>query len=101
MKVIPIQDNNNLTRKVHCFLCGTISENDGEINECNHLVFVSCNEMDEPIYDKNDLFNSYEENNSDEDVIGYLLEELSNDYVCISMCEPEPGQSTLYFIYKF
>ena len=103
MLVVDINQNDEFTHQVHCMLCGTKSvSEDGDITECKHLVYIGISEVEgEPVFDKNNIGGTYikdgEEENKDYE---YFQENLDDNYLCISLHDPNiiPGFS--YHIYK-
>ena len=102
MQIINIDNNNAMDRKPHCIVCGSSSSDNGDMKECKHLVYISSSEMDtEPIYDKNNLLDKYNDVGDDEiTMFEYLTDNLNDNYVCITINDPVPVPGDWYCIYN-
>ena len=104
MKIIEIQNNDEMDCKIHCILCGNVSVDDGgDIVECSHLIYIGCNELgDEPIYDKNNLLESYSNNGTDkyDYIYDYFKDNLDDNHLCIVLNEPKLISGYTFNIYK-
>jgi len=87
-------------KDIHCLFCGTrvgYDEN-GELGECNHLVYCSSGETSDDIELYNELFDSFDE---DEDYIyEYLIKKLDDTYIMVTLRQPPPSGESFHIILK-
>ena len=63
MRKIDLIDNGK--DNVHCILCGENITNDGELTgECEHIHFIHISESEEPVFDKNNIYNKIDKYDS-------------------------------------
>ena len=85
-------------KDIHCLFCGTrvgYDEN-GELGECNHLVYCSSGDESSDIEAYKDLFNNYDED--DDFLYDYLVKKLDNKHIMINLRQPPPSRESFYII---
>ena len=84
-------------KDIHCLFCGKrvgYDEN-GELGECNHLVYCSSGDESCDIEAYNDLFNNF---NEDEELYDYLVKKLDDTHIMINLRQPPPSRESFYII---
>ena len=97
MKKVSLPDNG--TDEIHCLLCGTNITNGGELlGECKHLHLVHCSEVEEPIFDRNNIYKDYED--YEDSLHNFLNEKFDDTFVHINVYTPSPGLLECNYVFK-